>query len=330
LDISAEFESPLNVIKALAEKKESEFRRSVLEIAQGMESQLPRLKVEVAPAAHPEKELEEEDDEEDEEITFSAADLRRAFGGSWDEWDQIVKQEDPEVKAFLARRNGTPLDKPSGSSSAKKSSVVVQKRPMAAAPPPPGPYAAAPKRKLSEGLANNKTSAPAPGKKQNSASKASPASGGGGGDGKRQRRFWSREEELDLVKGVRKYGKGSWRKIMQDESLTFYERSATDLKDKWRNLEKKKEEYEKELDAMEDVDDDDEEGGAFGSRKQTAKKSSGSKREVEDEVIDDSGDHVVVPVKKEPATKKQTLSPSQIRESALEARNRRLRQLNNE
>lgn len=295
----------------------------MLEIAQRIESQLPRLKVEVAAPAQAGG--REDEDGEDAEITFSAADLRRAFGGTWDEWDQIVKQEDPEVRAFLARRQEAEEKAAAaeGGSASKKKNLPIQR------PPPPGPFAAAPKRKLSEGAAGKAASAPvpAPGKKHNAgAAKASPAA-----DGKRQRRFWSREEELDLVKGVRKYGKGSWRKIMQDESLKFYERSATDLKDKWRNLEKKKDEYEKELDAMEDVEDDDNE--VFGSRKNAAAKKNSGKREVEEEeeeVEDSDANHVVLAVKKEPATKKQTLSPSQIRESALEARNRRLRQLNNE
>lgn len=334
LDICAEFESPQNVINALAEKKEVEFRRSVLEVAQRMESHLPRLKVEVvAPSPLDDDKEEDDDDDEDdaEDLTFSVTELRRAFPGSWEDWDKIVNQEDPEVKAFLARRRfGAQVPPPpyrsvqkSGGSATKKSAParVERKTAVAAAPAP------APKRKLSSGVASSSAakSAPPPEKKI-----ASPA------DGKRQRRFWAREEELDLVKGVRKYGKGSWRKIMQDQSLKFYERSATDLKDKWRNLEKKKEEYEKELDAMEDVDDDDDDDDESDAKsKRKPQKKTGSKRVPDQDDQDDVEDSDIpkissapVVVKKEPASKKQALSPSQIRESALEARNRRLQQLN--
>jgi hypothetical protein len=301
------------VIQALAERSEEGFRRSVLETAQRMESELPRLRIEVVESRPHDK---QEDDDGGDDVTFSAADLRKAFGGNGQEWDQIVKQEDPEIQAFLAKRGNDgkvvrvaqaepPLKKGSSKKVPKNVSASAEKHAVAVAP----------KRKMSESAINQA----APEKKAAVSKLGSPAEGG-----KRQRRFWGHEEELDLVKGIRKYGKGSWRKIMQDETLKFHERSATDLKDKWRNLEKKKGEYEKELDLMEDVEED-----GLAVKKQ----GKGSNKREPVEEIEDSDDVVAVkPIKKEPVSKKQALSPSasSIRESALEARNKRLRQINNE
>lgn len=41
------------------------------------------------------------------------------------------------------------------------------------------------------------------------------------------------------MKGVKKHGQGSWAEILSDTELRFFAtRSSTDLKDKWKNLEK--------------------------------------------------------------------------------------------
>jgi hypothetical protein len=46
------------------------------------------------------------------------------------------------------------------------------------------------------------------------------------------RKKWSEEETADLVKGVSKFGIGSWKKILQHPDYTFNSRTAVDLKDR--------------------------------------------------------------------------------------------------
>jgi hypothetical protein len=55
-------------------------------------------------------------------------------------------------------------------------------------------------------------------------------------DGKtrRARRKWTDDETRDLLQGVRTHGAGKWKQILQDKSYTFHERSAVDLKDRYR------------------------------------------------------------------------------------------------
>ncbi|ETN46569.1 uncharacterized protein HMPREF1541_00754 [Cyphellophora europaea CBS 101466] len=51
---------------------------------------------------------------------------------------------------------------------------------------------------------------------------------------RRIRRKWTDDETRDLLAGVRKHGVGKWKQILTDPSYTFDERSAVDLKDRYR------------------------------------------------------------------------------------------------
>ncbi|KAL7412299.1 hypothetical protein BDY24DRAFT_114575 [Mrakia frigida] len=53
-------------------------------------------------------------------------------------------------------------------------------------------------------------------------------------DQKRTRKKWSEEETKQLVEGCNKWGVGSWRAILDDPTLTFEDRTAVDLKDRFR------------------------------------------------------------------------------------------------
>jgi hypothetical protein len=53
---------------------------------------------------------------------------------------------------------------------------------------------------------------------------------------KKPRNKWTKDEEDNLRIGVARYGHGSWAKIL--ENFQFNARSAVDLKDKWRNMNK--------------------------------------------------------------------------------------------
>jgi len=57
------------------------------------------------------------------------------------------------------------------------------------------------------------------------------------GGRRRRRRRWTPEEVESLKDGVRRYGKGAWSNIIRDPNLYFQDRTGSDLKDKWRNLE---------------------------------------------------------------------------------------------
>ncbi|KAH7322834.1 hypothetical protein B0I35DRAFT_426566 [Stachybotrys elegans] len=48
------------------------------------------------------------------------------------------------------------------------------------------------------------------------------------------RRRWSDEETENLIKGVRKHGVGKWRVILNDKEFKFENRTATNLKDRFR------------------------------------------------------------------------------------------------
>jgi hypothetical protein len=346
IDINLEFESPAKVIRRIAERDEAAFKRAVLDLAERMERSLPTLKVDVEmPQLPPEAEEEEEEVERGEdELTFTAAEIKEAFDG---DWDNLVGQKTSEVQAFVLLRNSgqqqTPVAPKKGStppgsaksakstpkttpkSAAKSAKSSVKQQPASAAKksmPPPLPVAPAPnssKRKQEKKPAVAPPPAPA------QQPPPSPVS-----EGKRHRRFWSRAEELDLVRGVRKYGKGAWKRILQDELLKFDTRSATDLKDKWRNLEKRREEYERELDALGSGDEENEEredGRARPAAPAARKPSREGKRDAEEmEEVEDSDQERAV--KKEPPAKKAQLSPtaSQIRETAMEARKKRMQQ----
>ncbi|KAK1354025.1 hypothetical protein POM88_047281 [Heracleum sosnowskyi] len=53
---------------------------------------------------------------------------------------------------------------------------------------------------------------------------------------RRKRKPWSNVEEETLRAGVKKYGAGNWKLIWKENDDIFDERTAVDLKDKWRNL----------------------------------------------------------------------------------------------
>jgi hypothetical protein len=52
--------------------------------------------------------------------------------------------------------------------------------------------------------------------------------------GKQTKNKWSEEETADLLKGVARFGIGSWTKILRHEDYTFDRRTALDLKDRFR------------------------------------------------------------------------------------------------
>ncbi|EXJ92577.1 hypothetical protein A1O3_01129 [Capronia epimyces CBS 606.96] len=51
---------------------------------------------------------------------------------------------------------------------------------------------------------------------------------------RRVRRKWSEDETKYLLAGVRKYGAGKWKQILDDPSFKFSDRSSVDLKDRYR------------------------------------------------------------------------------------------------
>lgn len=53
---------------------------------------------------------------------------------------------------------------------------------------------------------------------------------------RRKRKPWSNVEEDTLRTGVKKYGVGNWTFILNEYKDIFDDRTAVDLKDKWRNL----------------------------------------------------------------------------------------------
>ncbi|XP_065855292.1 uncharacterized protein [Euphorbia lathyris] len=53
---------------------------------------------------------------------------------------------------------------------------------------------------------------------------------------RRPTKIWSPEEEDALREGVKKYGAGNWKIILNSNRNIFSDRQEVDLKDKWRNL----------------------------------------------------------------------------------------------
>ncbi|ESN99059.1 hypothetical protein HELRODRAFT_137690, partial [Helobdella robusta] len=51
---------------------------------------------------------------------------------------------------------------------------------------------------------------------------------------KHSRRKWELREELDFLEAVELYGAGNWQKMLGHGCLT--NRTAVNLKDKWRNI----------------------------------------------------------------------------------------------
>ncbi|EIE25560.1 hypothetical protein COCSUDRAFT_65304 [Coccomyxa subellipsoidea C-169] len=65
----------------------------------------------------------------------------------------------------------------------------------------------------------------------------SPKNRTGGGKRRRNGR-WAEHETNTLIELVRQWGKGKWKKILEEGAAAFNNRSQVDLKDKWRNLER--------------------------------------------------------------------------------------------
>ncbi|KAF5196841.1 Telomeric repeat-binding factor [Thalictrum thalictroides] len=53
---------------------------------------------------------------------------------------------------------------------------------------------------------------------------------------RRKRKKWSSLEEETLIDAVKEYGRGNWKRILDNYSEIFEERTTIDLKDKWRNM----------------------------------------------------------------------------------------------
>ena len=54
-----------------------------------------------------------------------------------------------------------------------------------------------------------------------------------------QRKKWTEDEEASILAGVKKHGKGKWADI-KAEFFNKSQRSDIDIKDKFRNIEKKR------------------------------------------------------------------------------------------
>ncbi|XP_027903338.1 uncharacterized protein LOC114163309 [Vigna unguiculata] len=59
---------------------------------------------------------------------------------------------------------------------------------------------------------------------------------------RRKARRWNQLEEATLREGVVKFGKGNWKLILNSEKDIFAGRTEVDLKDKWRNMSRRKHE----------------------------------------------------------------------------------------
>jgi len=57
---------------------------------------------------------------------------------------------------------------------------------------------------------------------------------------KKQRQFWTPLETHALEAGVLRYGVGNWAEIKRQAAEIFVNRTTLDIKDKWRNLQKKR------------------------------------------------------------------------------------------
>ena len=52
--------------------------------------------------------------------------------------------------------------------------------------------------------------------------------------GSRQNKKWTKDETLDLLRGVARHGRGNWKEILHDTDLHFGGRTHIDLKDRYR------------------------------------------------------------------------------------------------
>ena len=59
---------------------------------------------------------------------------------------------------------------------------------------------------------------------------------------RRARRKWTESETQDLLRGVQRHGVGKWKQILEDPTYNFDERTAVDLKDRYRISARDKEE----------------------------------------------------------------------------------------
>ena len=327
VELGKEFESPSKIVRVFAEQRIDDFRLAVLEAANSIEQRLPQLKVEVTePSVLDDDEDEEDLDGDESEVTFSARELRDAFGGSWKDWERLTLQEDAEVMQFLDARNGSP---PTRSAGAKTPVSMLTPSPRPSTRASRGSTRATKQRKVLDTAPPEKPapkkSAASAGKKKKKKVPPSPGKRGVGmspGSGERKRRFWSHEEELDLVRGVKKYGKGKWKPILQDDNFEFNERSTTDLKDKYRNLEKRISEFEEELRVLDHKPRGGKKQARGAGRRNRDNNDSPARDDEEDDNDDDDDD-----VDDDEALRKRVKEEprrNDIREQALENRSRRL------
>jgi hypothetical protein len=308
IELGKEFDSPTKVITAMAKKKPMEFSQSIRNLANSMERALPPLEIDGVVVEEP---YDDEDEDEEEREDFTAQELLMAFAGSQDAWESVVLQDDDEVKQFLHVRNGRPKSARRSAKKHKKyihsdgedelddfergSSSAVKSEPPRKATR--GTYAAPVSEKKGKGK-RKKIATP---KSLASRKSKTPAT-----DGRKHRVRWSEEETLFLVMGVRKHGAGRWKDILMDETLEFEAvRTNADLKDKWRNIEKKRSHYDEILNLR------------AREKARGGKKRDMSEEEEEIEEIDDSDREVVETPKS---------GGKDGRSAMIEARNKRIKQ----
>ncbi|KAJ2599260.1 hypothetical protein GGF39_002303 [Coemansia sp. RSA 1721] len=91
------------------------------------------------------------------------------------------------------------------------------------------------KRKRNDG-GGSATSGQTPAKRKTSQASDRSAKNTPHPDSRRAARKWTEEETENLLKGCSKYGVGAWKKILDDSSFTFNNRTSVDLKDRFRTI----------------------------------------------------------------------------------------------
>ncbi|KAJ2709220.1 hypothetical protein H4R19_004364, partial [Coemansia spiralis] len=78
--------------------------------------------------------------------------------------------------------------------------------------------------------------APLAKRRSSSAADHGRSSTGGSGEMRRMARKWTEEETESLLQGCSKYGVGAWKKILDDPTFAFNNRTSVDLKDRFRTI----------------------------------------------------------------------------------------------